>query len=77
MATPAWRVIRMEQAPEDGVALTCLAGQYPLKTTLYDSANNVYDVDIRCVNLAEPDPCAILVAIGDTHTPNDWGTECP
>lgn len=68
-----WHLYRMETDPNLGpLALTCVDGENPIKFTLYDSENDVYDTISACVDreLDGDDILALLQAAG--YDPSEW-----
>lgn len=68
-----WHLYRMETDPNVGpLALTCMTGETPIKYTLYDSDNQVYDTTIFCtLDDAHPDDILALLTAGG-YDPSEW-----
>jgi len=76
MPAASWHLVKLEGQQAAAVSLECVGDTAPMTATLYDSANNVYEVVTACFPINEPDVCVFLDTL-DAYAPNDWTTECP
>lgn len=68
-----WHLYRMETDPNVGpLSLSCATGENPIKFTLYDSDNQVYDTTIACVGESLPPEDVIHLLTSAGYVPNDW-----